>query len=107
MSLAAVVCAAATRNSRTDDLSAEGRRPKTPSRIMIELCTGHDSRLGRAASWSKGCYCIRITVDDDLTSWDGVVKAVAVLQQYPAVPALIWVSIPCTGGSPWQLINHS
>jgi hypothetical protein len=107
MSLAAVVCAAATRKSRTDDPSDEGRRLKTPNRIMIELCTGHDSRLGRAASWSKGCYCIRITVDDDLTSWDGVVKAVAVLQQYPAVPALIWVSIPCTGGSPWQRINRS
>ena len=50
---------------------------------------------------------MRITEDDDLTSENGVNKAIEVIHQYRRLPILLWVSIPCTGGSPWQRLNRS
>ena len=31
-------------------------------------------------------------------------KVLDVISKYPDTPMLIWVSIPCTGGSTWQRI---
>ena len=76
-------------------------------RVIIELCTSNDSRIGQAHSWSSGCLVVRITEDDDLTSENGVNKAIEVIHQYKRLPILLWVSIPCTGGSPWQRLNRS
>jgi hypothetical protein len=72
-----------------------------PDRAPIELCAGHDSRWGQPRAAANGCYTVRITVDDDLTSIEGL----DVLSEYYDKPIFIWVSIPCTGGSPWQRIN--
>ena len=79
---------------------------KKVDRVILELCTGHNSRIGRSHSWSEGCLVVRITVDDDLTSKSGIDKAISIIAQYSGLPILLWVSIPCTGGSPWQRINR-
>jgi len=66
-------------------------------RVLIELCAGSQSRLGQPREQAAGCYMVRITADDDLTSIAGVQKVLDVITEYFDKPILIWVSIPCTG----------
>ena len=55
---------------------------------------------------SENCDVVRITVDDDLTTRKGLKKAMDAVRSFPHKGnILVWVSIPCTGGSPWQRIN--
>ena len=74
--------------------------------LMIELCAGENSRLCRPSEQAKGCYTVRITAEDDLTSATGRQKVLDVISKYRDTPILIWVSIPCTGGSTWQRRNR-
>ena len=78
-----------------------------PDRVLIEICAGHDSRLGQPRAVADGCVAVRVTVDDDLTSVEGVHKVLDLLSDYLFKPIFIWVSIPCTGGSLQQRINRS
>ena len=75
-------------------------------RVILEMCTSNNSRIGQQHPWSTGCLVVRITADDDLTSQHGIEKALKVVEQYWDLPLLIWVSIPCTGGSSWQNLNR-
>ena len=70
----------------------------------MEFCCGRNSRLGRPYPWNEGCEVIRLTLDDDVTTPAGRKKAVASVSTRE-LPVLLWVSIPCTGGSPWQRKN--
>ena len=84
--------------------------PAVPSqprsnRIMVELCTSASSRLGRRTVHSHGCEVVRVTIDDDLTTDIGLHKALDAVKAFVGPNILVWVSIPCTGGSPWQRIN--
>jgi hypothetical protein len=76
------------------------------NRVLIELCAGQNSRLCRPSEQNEGCYTLRITAEDDLTSARGRQKVLDVISKYHDTPILIWVSIPCTGGSTWQRINR-
>ena len=51
---------------------------------------------------SKGCSVAQITIDEDATSEEGHAIAKNAVRQGDT---LLWASIPCTGGSPWQHIN--
>ena len=59
--------------------------------------------LGVPTRWSKGCRVIRLTLQDDVASEAGLRKATKAVQQSNT---LLWASIPCTGGSPWQNLNQ-
>ena len=39
---------------------------KKIDRVILELCTGVNSRIGQRHKWSEGCLVVRITEDDDL-----------------------------------------
>ena len=69
-------------------------------RIIAEYCTGKNSRIGRLAP--KNCKVIRLTEEDDMTSDSRLQKALKAVQE---PDCLLWVSLPCTGGSSWQRIN--
>ena len=78
---------------------ANGR--PTINRIIIELCCENDSRLGKVTSNNRGCFTIRVTAEHDLTrktTVDNVVKLVNLIKVME-LPVLLWVSIPCTGGT--------
>lgn len=72
------------------------------NRTLIEFCCGSDSLLGQRTKQSKGCRVIRITEDVDGSS-----AAAAYLSATGCVSgkALLFVSIPCIGGTGWQNIN--
>jgi len=74
-------------------------------RLIIELCTSATSRMGMPTKYSEDCEVVRITVDDDLTTAVGLEKALSAVRNLKGSDILLWISIPCTGGSPWQRIN--
>jgi len=73
-----------------------------PARRIVEFCCGDDSLIGRPNPSSKGCEVVRLTERDDVTTERGLQKALEAVS-HPNV--LLWASMPCTGGSPWQRLN--
>ena len=82
------------------------------SRVLIEFCCGPDSKLGdRSRKFSKDCSVIRCTEERDVTSRSNrmdirneVIRAIECSTVQPC-PVLIWISIPCTGGTTWSYVN--
>ena len=90
--------------------------PSKPSgshdRILVEFCCGPNSKLGdttrRAAD---GCYVVRCTEDRDVTNRlnrisirDEILTAVKTSSS-KRIDILLWISIPCTGGTTWSYVN--
>jgi hypothetical protein len=76
----------------------------TTKRCLIEYCCGEDSLLGGPGAFRDGCMMHRLTIKHDMTTRAGYDHAVNLVRQ-AGCPILLWVSIPCTGGSPWQKVN--
>ena len=73
-------------------------------RVIVEFCCSEDSRLGRYAEHhSLPCKIIRITEAIDANSPEGISLA---LNGCRRRHALLWSSIPCTGGTVWQRWNR-
>ena len=89
------------------DSPAPGRILTVPSdRKLIEFCCGVNSRLGDTKFQLDGCIVIRLTLEHDLTTDEGMEYAMKAIRDTPrGVYLHLWGSIPCTAGSPWQHIN--
>ena len=80
-------------------------------RVLVEFCCDKNSKLGDTSRpASKGCKVIRCTEDRDVTKSSNrklireeVLEAVG--PDPTLVMLLVWISIPCTGGTPWTYIN--
>ncbi len=68
----------------------------------MEFCTSPESRLGKMAP--PNCEVIRFTIEDDLTSDEGLSKALAAVSD-TEFQVLLFGALPCTGGSQWQNLN--
>ena len=105
---------------RTDGIAsaASARTPRRPTdaqnRVIVEFCCGESSRLGENRKASKGCLTIRVTEKDDATKQSTIKRLCKDLcpllcdkegYQARSQPLLIWASLRCTGGCPWQHIN--
>ena len=77
--------------------------PAKPQRTMIEFCCGPDSLLGQLTKSSMNCEVVRLTKEEDVTTPHGFSLAT---QAINGPCALLWGSIPCTGGCPWHKINR-
>ena len=110
-------CAGEPVPSTTSGSQQRAGEPACPSvashsRVLIEFCCGPDSKLGdRSRKFSKDCFVIRCTEDRDVTSRSNrmdirneVVHATNSSTVQPC-PVLIWISIPCTGGTTWSYVN--
>jgi hypothetical protein len=86
-----------------------GRRKVSPpdryDQVIIEWCCGRNSMLGKSSKHSSGCKVVRLTIDDDLRTSEGLRNAIQVIQVCPRGRTLLWSSMPCAGGSPWQTLN--
>jgi hypothetical protein len=77
-------------------------RSPSHARHVVEYCCSHDFLLGMPSPHTVDCRVVRLTIDDDVTSVHGHTKAMHAVQ----LPrCLLWASMPCTGGCPWQRIN--
>jgi hypothetical protein len=93
-------------NTPSDEDSGDEYDPQpTPPprhRRIVEFCTSNDSRIGKMAP--PNCEVVRLTIDDDLTSDEGLAKALAAVSD-PSFQVLLFGALPCTGGSQWQNYN--
>ena len=78
---------------------------KSPTRLLIEFCCGPDSHLGQSSPNSTNCTVMRCTIDDDVTTMAGRERILTRIKSWPNTDILLWASMPCTGGSPWQNYN--
>ena len=64
--------------------------------------------MGLPTPKSSGCEVIRITMDDDVTTPSGLEKAIRTVTDSPFThKTMVWVSIPCVGGSQLQRMNKN
>ena len=70
--------------------------------IIIEFCCGKDSAIGE---FTNDALVVRFTEEDDLTKKETVARLNEMAETNPKAFILLWASIPCTGGSPFQSIN--
>ena len=89
--------------ARGDD-PACGNAPGSPlpQHTMVEFCCGEESLLGRKEI-AKDCRAIRVTEKNDVTTRSGAKFAFNAVRTAGA--GLLWASLPCTGGCPWQNVN--
>jgi hypothetical protein len=87
-----------------DAAPATESEEKLPKRRIVEFCCGEDSLIGKENPSSEGCEVVRLTVAVDVTTPKGLATALAAVSK---PNTLLWASMPCTGGSPWQRLNKS
>ena len=75
------------------------------NRVLIEYCCGPDSVLGQVTRASRGCKVVRLTEKDNMATRSGLATAMKAVHAAPKGRALLWASIPCTGGCSWQYVN--
>ena len=78
-----------------------------PQYLMIEFCCSATSRIGAACP--TDAIVIRCTEEDDVVKATTLAQLQAAVQcsQQLGVPVVLWGSIPCTGGSQWQVVNRA
>ena len=81
---------------------SSGHRPPRLARRIVEFCCHPNSVIGSRAP--EECEVVRLTADDDLTTPGGLQKALDAVS-VPGMPTLLFGSLPCTGGSPYQRMN--
>jgi hypothetical protein len=76
----------------------------TPEWTIILVCTDKDSFMCQTNPFGSRCRIIEVTEQDDFRKDEGTGynKVVEALQQPNCV---VFASLPCTGGSPWQIVN--
>ena len=72
--------------------------------IIIEYCCGQNSAIGK---YTTSSLVVRFTAEDDLTKKETLATVKAVAEANPKASVLLWVAIPCTGGSSLQNINRA
>ena len=71
-------------------------------RNIVEFCCGENFQIDQNKYQRDGCLVTRLTLEDDVTTNQGFYKATEAAR---FENCLLWASIPCTGGSPWQNNN--
>ena len=96
--------------SRGDGNTEDNKRN---NRLLVEFCCSEDSKLGEDRKSAKGCEVIRVTIKDDATKEETLAKLGKKIRKFHESTAkdqggnkvMIFVSLPCTGGCPWNRIN--
>ena len=83
--------------------SAPATAQKEITRHIVEFCTSENSKIGDERCTKEGCSVVRCSLKDDVTTNAGRKRAIEGVSK-PG--CLLWASMPCIGGSPWQHINR-
>ena len=96
--------------SRGDGNTEDNKRN---DRLLVEFCCSENSKLGEDRKSAKGCEVIRVTIKDDATKEETIAKLAKKIRSFHGNTAkdqggnkvMIFASLPCTGGCPWNRIN--
>ena len=103
--------------SKTSMLASRGdgntEDNKRNDRLLVEFCCSENSKLGEDRKSAKGCEVIRVTIKDDATKEETIAKLAKKIRSFHGSTAkdqggnkvMIFASLPCTGGCPWNRIN--
>ena len=99
---------ATKRKACPGELRANLSEPHDP--VLVEFCCGQESKLGdMSRKPTKGCHIIRCTEERDVTKpanrQEIRRELLDVVNLNPSMKILVWISIPCTGGTPSIYIN--
>ena len=81
--------------------------PPNTKRVMLELCTSHDSEMGKEIHSHGETAVVRITLSHDLTTPEGLSLCLSVVSaaRKQNLPLCLYLSLPCTAGCPyWRII---
>ena len=84
--------------------SRELRAGPKPNRLLVEVCCHEESKLSEPREVSKGCHFLQFTEKNDLFDVN-VRKEIAQQVNEFEGEVLVWVSMPCTGGTSWSYVN--
>eukprot|EP00959_Pyramimonas_sp_CCMP1952_P008733 182721-Pyramimonas_sp.AAC.2 len=99
--------------------AAVGSSERSRQRLFyIEFCSGPNSRLGnQSGTPDEHCEVMRLTEAEDMTTQEGKTFTVAKTEEFEQEMkkhgaatdrrTSLWISMPCTGGSPWQHVNET
>ena len=82
----------------------EGCMLSVPQRFVVEICCSQHCYLCRPSIAGGDVSLLRITQKDDLRDERTYQRVLHILRKWGR-SSLAWISIPCTGGSPWQRMN--
>ena len=76
-------------------------------RLIVEVCCHPESKLSQTnRKWSDGCEVLQFTKEFDLNEVENQTRIASYVNPFKGdVKPLIWISLPCTGGTPWTYIN--
>ena len=83
--------------------AAPARAQKEITRHIVEFCTSENSKIGGKRYIRNGCSVLWCSIKDDVTINAGLKRALGGVSK---LGCLLWASMPCIGGSPWQHINR-
>ena len=76
----------------------------TFKRNLLEVCC---SPKLSDAQFANGCECVRVALDHDMTTDDGLSFGLNMVKKFEPRSGLVWFSIPCTVGCPWWIRNRN
>eukprot|EP00435_Cladocopium_sp_Y103_P069367 s912_g33.t1 len=87
--------------------SGEPRAGPTPNRLMVEICCSPLSKLSDVSRESaSGCKVVQLTEKHNLLDSDYRQYVAKIVNEFPVQKAVIlWMSLPCTGGTSWSYVN--
>jgi hypothetical protein len=76
-------------------------------RSIVEFCCHPESKLSQTnRKWSDGCEVLQFTKEFYLNEIDNQIRVAEYVNSFEGdVKPLIWISLPCAGGTPWTYIN--
>ena len=75
-------------------------------RAIIEFCCSDNSKIGEFPKDGLDCAAYRPTEKEDMTTDSGLEHAINIVDSIlQGWHMLLWGSLPCTAGSPWQRLN--
>ena len=76
-------------------------------RLIVEVCCHSESKLSQTdRKWSEGCEVLQFTKEFDLNDVDNQINIASGVNSFEGdVIPLIWISLPCAGGTPWRYIS--
>ena len=87
--------------------SGEPRASLNPNRLLVEICCGPMSKLSDVSREAAvGCRVIQFTEKHSLLDEDYQLYVASIVNDFPvSKDVLLWLSLPCTGGTSWSHVN--